>query len=137
MPVLDQTDVLNRVASATDRFFDAAEAANTKLSGATVSLVDTLAARVAEVDVPFADRIPSIDLPLIDKLPEPSEAVTSTFDLIGTGIAFNRTVAERMLDAITPGADEVEAPAAEKPAAKKAAAKKPAAKKAATAKKKA
>lgn len=115
--------VLSQIASVTDRFFDAAETANTRLAGKTAELVDGL-----------VERAPSVDLPFADRLPEPAEAVTATFDFIGTGIAFNRSIAERVFDAINPESEEATA-AKKAPAAKKPAAKKTAAKKSASAKK--
>ena len=141
MPVIDQ------IAEATDRFFDSAESANKRARTATTDFVTRvqkrdlpLVDRVSNIELPYADRLPTVDLnnlPLVDRLPEPVEAVNATFDLIDSGIEFNRSMADRIVERFGDSAETIEATATkvEKPAAKTAPATKKAPAKKSTAKK--
>lgn len=129
MPVIDQ------ITDATDRIFDTAESANKRARTATTDLVTRaqkrdlpLLDRLSSVELPYADRLPTIDLnnlPLVDRLPEPLDAVNSTFDLIDTGIDFNRSVTEKIVERFGDTTEAVaDAVTPAKPVAKKAPAKK-------------
>ena len=140
MPVIDQ------IAEASEKFFDAADENNTRAKKATVAFVH----RVQENDfeLPFADRMPAMPtLPFADRLPAADEAVANGFDLVATGIEANRNLVHRVMErfgveaeAAAPVAPAKKTPAkkttakkttAKKSTAKKAAAKKTTAKKAA------
>jgi len=115
MPVLEQ------ISKASDKFFDNAESANERARTKTHDLV----ARAQKADFPLADRLPKIDIsnrfPLADRLPEPTAAVTVAFDIIGSGIEFNRSATEKIVDLFN---EDAAKPAPKKTTAKKTTAKK-------------
>ena len=123
MPVIDQ------IAEASERFFDAADENNARAKKATVAFVHRV--QENEFELPFADRMPEMPtLPFADRLPAPDEAVANGFDLVASGIEANRNLVHRVMERF--GA-ELEAPVpvapVKKATAKKATAKKSTAKK--------